>query len=277
MKYLVQTSLMILILVMINSCSEENKPVTDRLDVGMRFSDAKELIDRDFSEYHPRLSLSTVGDLNGKRVFQRIHLIHKSELFGLTLMIKEEKIYSISKHSPNEYSLRKDERKFIEVKSIVFKESGEVTESEIIEFDQEKSEEYTKKWLANQSDSEKNVCVVKWYELVTPLVDYQKLHSDRPILVFYNAFWSVHGAIAIKQMSDERFVDLFTEHRVLPLIANITDTNGDTYKEFMRIKPDEISVFCFSLSRPGKVAVWYRVNGVSSDDLYEFLKTELSK
>jgi len=131
------------------------------------------------------------------------------------------------------------------------------------------------------SCSEKNepveVRVEKWYEKVKPLAEYRKLQPDRPILVFYNANWGLMGLVAIKHMNKERFLDLLTEHRVLPLIADCTDTSGSEYVELNKIKPDGIHLYCFSLSRPGEEIEWFQLNGVSSDKLYELLKTKLSE
>ncbi len=121
------------------------------------------------------------------------------------------------------------------------------------------------------------VRVEKWYELDRPLAEYRKLQPDRPILVFYTADWSVMGQAIQKRMSEPRFFDLFSDHRVLPMAADCTDPRGERFDDFNAIRPEDMMIFCFSLSRPNEDVKWFQVNGGSSDELYELIRSHLEK
>jgi len=117
-----------------------------------------------------------------------------------------------------------------------------------------------------------------WRDLDRTVEEYRELHPDRPILVFYTAEWDAMGLVAQKYLREPRFFELFTRFRVLPLVADCTMKEGVAWSEFQRIsQPEGTWIHCFFLSRPSDRDSWFPLGIVSSDVLYETLKSELAE
>ena len=122
--------------------------------------------------------------------------------------------------------------------------------------------------------SDVEVRIDSWHKFDRPIHKYQKLNPDRPILVLYTCDWDLVGTIALKYLSTDQAFDLFSHHRVLPLLADYTDEDGFVHKEFTKTRPN-ISAHCFSLTFPSQETQWFTIEKVDEDYIYNLVKTEL--
>ncbi len=126
----------------------------------------------------------------------------------------------------------------------------------------------------NTPTSEVEVRIDSWHKFERPIHKYQKLNSDRPILVLYTCDWDLVGTVVLKHLSTDRAFDLFTHHRVLPLLAEYTDPDGFTALELEKTNPLN-SAHCFSLTFPSQETKWIIIEDAGEDYIYNLVKTEL--